>query len=132
MSSRWVERAQGFFDWDSSGAAKLGDVAVLSAVLFLGAWTPARLRAALARAVAAPVRARSTGFKPKDRVHTSNSGAQWTARPTDSLRLWADWRAAILAAVSSRWVERAQGFFDREGRARRSRARKSAENLIQT
>jgi len=38
------------------------------------------------RAVAAPVRARSTGFKPKDRVHTSNSGAQWTARPTLILR----------------------------------------------
>ena len=64
-----------------------------------------------APAVAAPVRARSTGFKPKDRVHTSNSGAQWTARPTDSLRLWADWRAAILAAVPSMWVERGRGFF---------------------
>jgi hypothetical protein len=39
------------------------------------------------RLVAAPVRARKTGFKPKDRVRTSNSGAQWTARPTLTLRV---------------------------------------------
>ena len=38
-----------FFDRDSSGAVKLGDAAVLSAVLFLRAWTPARLLAGLAR-----------------------------------------------------------------------------------
>jgi len=83
-----------------------GEAAVLSTVLFLRAWTPARLwadwRAAILaavpsrwvkrgrglfrpgwpRAVAALVRARTTGFKPKYRVRTSNSGAQWTARPT--------------------------------------------------
>ena len=41
--------------------------------LFRPGWSPA---------VAGLVRARSTGFKPKDRVHTSNTGAQWTARPT--------------------------------------------------
>jgi hypothetical protein len=43
-----------FLDRDGSGAVKLGDVPLLSAMLFLRAWTPARL--------------------------------------------WADWRAAILAA----------------------------------
>ena len=42
---------------------------------------------ALQVSVAAPVRARSTGFKPKDRIRMTNSGAQWTARPTLTLRL---------------------------------------------
>jgi len=59
------------------------------------------------RAVAALVTARSTGFKPNDRVRTSNSGAQWTARPTLTLRL----------SVSA---------------VKRSRACKGAENKIQT
>ena len=44
-----------------------GHIVVLSPVLFLRAWTPARL--------------------------------------------WADWRAAILAAVPSMWMERGRGFF---------------------
>jgi len=39
-----------FFGLDCSGAVESGDVAVLSAVLVLRAWTPARLCAHLARA----------------------------------------------------------------------------------
>jgi len=57
------------------------------------------------------------GFRPRSRVSTTHTGAQWTARPADSLELWADWRAAILAAVFSMWVERVRGFFGMEGRA---------------
>ena len=51
-----------------------GEAAVLSAVLFLRAWTPARLWQGLSRAVAALVRARKIRFKPKSRVRTTNCG----------------------------------------------------------
>ena len=57
--------------------------------------------------VAAPVRARTAGFQPRSWVSTTHPGAQWTARPTNSLRL----------SVSA---------------VKRSRARKGAENKIQT
>jgi len=43
-----------------------------------------------ARAVAAPVRARKTRFKPIGWASASGSGAQWTARPTDSLRFYCE------------------------------------------
>ena len=58
--------------------------------------------------VAAPVRARTVELRLRSWVCTTHTGAQWTARPTDSLRLWADWRAAILAAVHTNdrdWLE---------------------------
>ena len=53
----------------------------------------------------------------RSQVSTTHTGAQWTARPTDSLRLWADWSAAILAAVPLRRVKFGRGFF-RPGRYR--------------
>jgi len=37
------------------------------------------------RAVAALVRARSAGFKPRSRVSTTHTGAQWTGRHTHGL-----------------------------------------------
>ena len=44
---------------------------------------------ALQMSVAAPVRARTVGFRLRRRVCTTHPGAQWTARPTNSLRLCA-------------------------------------------
>jgi len=58
--------------------------------------------------VAAGVRARKTRFKPIGWASASGSGAQWTARPTNALRLWAE-----IGARPS-WP---QVFCDRDGRA---------------
>jgi len=77
-----------FSDRDSSGAVKLGDVAVLGAVLFLRAWTPARL--------------------------------------------WVDLARGALGRSALKLSRACQGLFSTMSGACRSRARKGAENKIQT
>jgi hypothetical protein len=55
---------------------------------YQGAWSVAGafLGPGGSRAVAAPVRARTVGFRPRRRVSMTHPGAPLTARPTDSLR----------------------------------------------
>jgi len=97
-----------FFDRDSSGAAKLGGVAVLSAVLFLRAWTPARLVAGFGARPSWPqVFCDRDGRAPSGRLERGQLGRSALKVGGACQRLFSAWRGA-----------------------RRSRARKGADGRI--